>query len=140
MGDNKHAVTVTAIIVRDGKYLITQRSKDKKNFPGMWTVPGGNLEVEDYINLPKDTAHHWYNIFEKVLKREVVEEVGLERLRQIRQAVTLPLVAIGGISKDNMAQVLAAGADSVAVIGAVLGAEDVEEAAKQLVDRLEVEK
>ncbi|MBU2496620.1 MAG: NUDIX domain-containing protein [Nanoarchaeota archaeon] len=78
MTDNKHSVAVTAIVVREGKYLITRRSLQKKNFPGKWTVPGGNLEVEDYINLPKDTAHHWYNIFEKVLRREVKEEVGLE--------------------------------------------------------------
>ncbi|GAH02680.1 unnamed protein product, partial [marine sediment metagenome] len=35
--------------------------------------------------------------------KETVEVVGLDRLRQIRQAVTLPLVAIGGIAKDNVA-------------------------------------
>ena len=70
--------------------------------------------------------------------KETAVVVGLERLRQIRQAVTLPLVAIGGINKDNVAQVMAAGADSVAVISAVLGVEDVEEASRQIVDRLEV--
>jgi len=70
--------------------------------------------------------------------KETAVVVGLERLRQIRQAVTLPLVAIGGINKDNVAQVMAAGADSVAVISAVLGAVDVEEASRQIVDRLEV--
>ena len=67
--------------------------------------------------------------------KEMVEVVGLERLRQIRQAITLPLVAIGGINKDNVAQVRAAGADAVAVISAVLGAEDAEEASRQIVDR-----
>jgi len=70
--------------------------------------------------------------------KETAVVVGLKRLRQIRQAVTLPLVAIGGINKDNAAQVMAAGADSAAVISAVLGAEDVEEASRQIVDRLEV--
>jgi len=70
--------------------------------------------------------------------KETAVVVGLERLRQIRQAVTLSLVAIGGINKDNVAQVMAAGADSVAVISAVLGAVDVEEASRQIVDRLEV--
>ena len=71
--------------------------------------------------------------------KETVEVVGLEKLRQIRQAVTLPLLAIGGINKDNAAQALAAGADSVAVISAVLGVEDVEEASRQIVDRLEAQ-
>ena len=63
--------------------------------------------------------------------------VGVERLRQIRQAVSLPLVAIGGITKDNAAEVIAAGAISVAVISAVLHAEDIKEAAREIVDTLE---
>lgn len=44
----------------------------------MWTVPGGKLETNDYINLPKETKDYWYNVLEKVLKREVKEEVGLD--------------------------------------------------------------
>ncbi len=66
--------------------------------------------------------------------------VGVERLRQIKEAVALPLVAIGGINKDNAAEVMAAGAQSVAVISAVLQAEDPQEAARQIVKRLETEK
>lgn len=73
-----HEVIITAIIIKDGKYLITRRSANKRRFPGMWTVPGGHLEVSDYINLPKDTQFYWYNVLEKTLKREVMEEVGLE--------------------------------------------------------------
>jgi len=68
--------------------------------------------------------------------KEKAEVVGLERLRQIRQAVTLPLVATGGINRDNAAEAMAAGADSVAVISAVLQAEAPEEAARQIVDRV----
>jgi len=73
-----HEVVITAIVVKDGKYLITRRSSNKKRFPGMWTVPGGKLEIEDYINLPKETEHYWYNVLEKVLRREVKEEVEIE--------------------------------------------------------------
>lgn len=73
-----HEVAITAIIIKDGKYLITRRSPNKKRFPGMWTVPGGKLETDDYINLPKDTTDYWYNVLEKVLRREVKEEVGLD--------------------------------------------------------------
>lgn len=73
-----HEVVITAIIVKDNKYLITRRSLSKKRFPGMWTVPGGKLETDDYINLPKDTKDYWYNVLEQVLRREVKEEVGLE--------------------------------------------------------------
>lgn len=76
--DKKHHISVTGIIVKDGKFLITKRAPHKKAFPNMWAVPGGNLELEDYISLPKDTEYHWYNILEKVLKREIKEETELD--------------------------------------------------------------
>jgi len=69
--------------------------------------------------------------------KETATVVGLETLRQIRQAVTLPLVAIGGINKDNVGEVVAAGANSVAVISAILEAEDTEEAARQIAIQFE---
>jgi len=71
--------------------------------------------------------------------KETAKVIGLEGLRQIRQAVTLPLVAIGGITKDNAAEVIAAGASSVAVISAILQAGSPEEAARQIVARLEAQ-
>ena len=67
--------------------------------------------------------------------KETAVIVGLERLRQVRQAVSLPIVAIGGINRDNAKAVITAGADSVAVISAVLGAEDVTEASRQIADK-----
>ncbi len=73
-----HEVVITAIIVKGGKYLILRRSKNKKRFPGMWTVPGGKLETTDYLNLPKDTEFYWYNVLERTLKREVAEETGID--------------------------------------------------------------
>ena len=73
-----HYIVVTGILVKDGKFLITKRAEWEKAFPGKWTVPGGKLEVLDYILREKDTSSHWYNVFEDLLKREVKEEVGLE--------------------------------------------------------------
>jgi len=73
-----HEIAITAIIVKDGKYLITRRSMTKKRWPGEWTVPGGKLEVSDYASTPKDTHGYWYNVLEKTLRREVREETGLE--------------------------------------------------------------
>ncbi len=75
--NNLHEVAITAIIQKEGKYLITRRAPAKKRFPGKWTVPGGKLETSDYLALPRDTEHYWYNVLERTLKREVEEEVGL---------------------------------------------------------------
>jgi len=73
-----HEVAITAIIIKEGKYLITRRALTKKRFPGFWTVPGGKMETSDYLKLPKDTEFYWYNVLERTLKREIGEEVGLE--------------------------------------------------------------
>ncbi|HEB47358.1 MAG TPA: NUDIX domain-containing protein [Candidatus Pacearchaeota archaeon] len=73
-----HYVVVTGVLVKDGKFLITKRAEWEKAFPGKWTVPGGKLEVLDYVLREKDTSHHWYNVFEDLLRREIKEEVGLE--------------------------------------------------------------
>ncbi len=90
-----HEVVITAIIVKDDKYLITQRSPSKKRFPSMWTVPGGKLETGDYTNTPKETKDYWYNVLEKVVRREVLEEVGLS-IKNIRYVTSLATIHTDG--------------------------------------------
>jgi len=72
-----HYVTATAILVRDGKYLIAKRASWEKAFPNRWTVPGGKLKVLDYALKQKDTGIHWYNVVENLVRKELGEEVGL---------------------------------------------------------------
>ena len=50
--------------------------------------------------------------------------VGPALLRQVRPLISVPLVAIGGITEANVGEVIRAGADAVAVISAVCGAPD----------------
>ena len=54
-----------------------------------------------------------------------VAKLGLERLQNIRQAVTLPMVGIGGVKADNYAEVLATSADGAAIISGILAADDI---------------
>ncbi len=62
---------------------------------------------------------------------------GLEALRRVRAYVAdAPIVAIGGITIDNIDDVLKAGADGICVISAVTMADDPELAARNLVDRI----
>jgi thiamine-phosphate diphosphorylase len=50
---------------------------------------------------------------------------GVTMLREIRGAVAIPIVAIGGINEGNVSEIWGAGADSAAIISDILGAEDI---------------
>lgn len=91
-----HRVASTAIIHKDGKYLLIQRSLSKKAFPGKWTVPGGGLEVDDYINLPPSGAGQWYHAVETSLRREIKEETGLE-VDELNYLVDIAFIRPDGI-------------------------------------------
>jgi thiamine-phosphate diphosphorylase len=51
--------------------------------------------------------------------------IGLDRIREVRAAVAIPIVAIGGITAERIPEVLAAGADAAAIITDVVNAADV---------------
>lgn len=59
-------------------------------------------------------------------KDDAGEACGPEMITKIRKAINIPIVAIGGITKLNAADAIAAGADTVAAISATVAAEDVE--------------
>ena len=65
-------------------------------------------------------------------KADAGTPIGLSGLAEIARAVSIPVVAIGGIKLDNAAATLQAGAAGVAVISAVIGAPDPETAARRL--------
>ena len=65
------------------------------------------------------------------------QAIGLDGVKRARDLTDLPLVAIGGINESNVAGVIKAGADCVAVISAVTMADDPEAAARRLVDAIE---
>ncbi len=59
--------------------------------------------------------------------------VGVDTLKELRRTVSVPLVAIGGINLRNIREVMAAGADAIAVVSAVLEEEDVRGAVQKLI-------
>lgn len=63
-------------------------------------------------------------IFGTATKADHEPVVGLEGLRAVRPLTTLPIFAIGGVTEDSAGEVLAAGADGLAVISAILKAPD----------------
>ena len=75
-------------------------------------------------------------IYPTATKLDAGEAVGPELIAAIKEHVALPIVGIGGIGRDNVAAVMAAGADGVAVVSAVVAADDPEAAARDLKERL----
>lgn len=70
-------------------------------------------------------------------KADAGEPVGPGLIAAIKREVDLPVVGIGGITPENAAPVIAAGADGVAVIRAIVAAEDVEVATRAFTRRLD---
>ncbi len=62
-------VLVVGAVVKDGKVLIGQRSWDEVQAPGVWSLPGGKVEVQGEFNS---------GVIEKALKREIMEEMGVK--------------------------------------------------------------
>ncbi len=61
---------------------------------------------------------------------------GLELVREVARNVSLPVIGIGGITAENAGQVVEAGASGVAVIGAIIEAQQPFEAARTLADAI----
>ncbi len=68
-------------------------------------------------------------LYQQQTKLNAASPLGVEGFRALRAATAKPVVAIGGLKADNSAPVLAAGADGLAVVSAIVGAADVRAAA-----------
>ncbi len=73
-------------------------------------------------------------IFKTSTKPDACQGVGLDAIFSIREAVDIPIVAIGGINRGNIQDVIKAGADSAAVVSAVVAQDDIRAAAHELRD------
>ena len=73
-------------------------------------------------------------VFRTATKPDAVQGIGLGPVFEIRQAVDIPVVAIGGINRGNIQDVIHAGADSAAVVSAIVAQDDPRAAAHELRD------
>jgi 8-oxo-dGTP pyrophosphatase MutT (NUDIX family) len=103
--DELHRIAITGIIWKkdaDGtfRYLITKRSPHKKAWPSKWTVPGGGLEVGDYMHseatYQNSESPQWYGAVENALRREIREEVGLD-VTDVQYLLDLAFIRPDGI-------------------------------------------
>lgn len=71
-------------------------------------------------------------VFPTTSKDDAGPVSGISILKEVVQSISLPIIAIGGVSADNAAEVMEAGAHGIAVISAVCCQEDPEEATRAL--------
>lgn len=64
--------------------------------------------------------------------KDDAQEVSFETLKEICEAVDIPVVAIGGITKNNLTQLSGSGIAGIAVISAIFGQEDIQAASEEL--------
>ncbi len=83
------------------------------------------LSLADYLAISP--------VFFTSTKADITPPWGLEGLREARSLTALPLVAIGGVHHGNARQVTTAGADCVAVVTAIVSADDPTDATRRLV-------
>lgn len=99
-------------------------------------IGGSSSTVEEAKQVERDGADYvaFGHIFETGTKQKGYPPRGLEVLQEVAKEVTIPLVAIGGITLENAPRVLEAGADIIAVSSAICGAGNPEKATRELVD------
>lgn len=71
------------------------------------------------------------------LSKEITEPIGLSIVPEARHSLRIPFYLIGGITKDNLDQIIEAGATRIAVISAVVLSDDVKSATADLLKKLE---
>ncbi len=90
---------------------------------------------------PEEAASAWREgadyiaanlVFHTDTKTDLGDPLGAEAIMELKRASPLPLVAIGGINPSNVDVVRKAGADGIAVVSAIMAAEDVPEAVRAL--------
>ncbi len=77
------------------------------------------------------------SVFPTSTKPDGGEPLGVAALAEVIRAVRVPVVGIGGITAENAAEVIRAGAAGVAVVAAVVGQDDIAAAARRLRERID---
>lgn len=97
-------------------------------------IGGSASSIEEALVCAKDGADYigFGPVFYTSSKDDAGPAAGLENLRLLCSSVEIPVIAIGGISHDNISDVMASGAYGVAVISSVCCQAEPEKAARRL--------
>jgi thiamine-phosphate pyrophosphorylase len=106
VGQEDMSPTDVRVVIGDGRLVGVSTHTDEQ-------VKVAEASRADYVAIGP--------VFATGTKANAAAVVGLEGVRRARALTTKPLVAIGGITRENARSVIEAGADSVAVIGGLFG-------------------
>ena len=112
---------------------------DARRIVGRSMIIGVSAEsLEDAVIAEQDGADYigLSPVYKTPTKTDTAPPLGLEGVTRIRQAVKIPAVAIGGINQGNAASVIEAGADGIAVVSAIICAQDPRSAARELLNEV----
>lgn len=79
-------------------------------------------------------------VFHTESKEKAKKPMGIKQLSMIREDINIPILAIGGIKPQNVAEVMTTGVDGVAVISAVLGSKDPISSTQRLIQEIKKKK
>ncbi|MDO9538248.1 MAG: thiamine phosphate synthase [Thermoplasmata archaeon] len=108
----------------------------RKAFDGIIGISCGSLA--DVKEAEKNGADYVAAspMFFTCTKKDIGQPLGLEGIALFRKSTELPIVAIGGITRKNVREVMLAGADSVCAISATVGTNDVQASVKWFVEAI----
>jgi thiamine-phosphate pyrophosphorylase len=112
--------------VRDARALVGPEPIIGLSITSLADLAASDLAGVDYLGVGP--------VFATATKADAAPAMGLAGLAAVRAACRLPIVAIGGIAAANTAEVIAAGADGVAVVSAICAAADAGQATRELAD------
>ena len=75
-------------------------------------------------------------IFDTPSKAGLLKPVGVEEIQKLKNEIDLPIVAVGGINGKNVESVLMGGADGIVIISSIMQADNPEEAARCLYNKI----
>jgi thiamine-phosphate pyrophosphorylase len=92
--------------------------------------------IDEAIDAEKEGAEYvgLGPIFDTSTKKDAGDGIWLSKIREIKNAIKIPVVAIGGINKENCEAVILSGADSAVAISAVISRDDVKREVKYFID------
>lgn len=130
-------IDVALAVDADGVHLgrMDMEYPDARRIMGPDKIIGLTVESLDDVKAAEDLDVDYLGvsaIFSTPTKTDTLKEWGIEGLAEVRRLSRHRLIAIGGLNRENAAEVIAAGADGIAVVSAVCAARDPDRSASEL--------